>query len=152
VANAFASTAAQNGAVLGDAQNEDMRITTLTVANFRSFVQMEPIEHGQINVFMGPNNAGKSSLLRAAYAMQQGGTFAADVRLGAARASINIRLSGLANTKWEIYAKPLGEAVLDITIEAGGDLTLVLDAVTGGTLGRRSAPRRVLAGSANDST
>jgi AAA15 family ATPase/GTPase len=33
---------------------------------------MEPIDLGQVNVFIGPNNAGKSSLLRAVSAMQEG--------------------------------------------------------------------------------
>ena len=49
-----------------------MRVTSLRVEAFRSFASMEPIELGPVNILIGPNNAGKSSLIRALYLMQTG--------------------------------------------------------------------------------
>jgi hypothetical protein len=74
-------------------QNQPVRVTTLQVTNYRSFVGMEPIDLGQVNVFIGPNNAGKSSLLRAVSAMQEGlANLPQDARIGASAASVEIGL------------------------------------------------------------
>jgi AAA domain len=73
-----------------------MRITTLKLCDFRSFVEMDPIELGRINVFLGPNNAGKSSLLRAICTLQGGvPPVDADIRLGANRSVVEIGLGGV---------------------------------------------------------
>lgn len=42
-----------------------MKITQLSISNFRSFEQTPNLEFGQINVLVGKNNAGKSSVLYA---------------------------------------------------------------------------------------
>jgi len=102
-----------------------VRITSLKVSDFRSFAGMEPIELGPINVFVGPNNAGKSSLLRAIY-MIQGGLppLDAEVRLGASGSRIELGLSDLR------AGSPWGEfdiANLTATIVSGGNLNLELE-------------------------
>src|SRR5438093_4985692 len=61
-----------------------VRAASLELADFRSIVSMKPIELGAVNVLIGPNNAGKSSLLRGLYTIQQGvGDLDPDIRLGA---------------------------------------------------------------------
>jgi hypothetical protein len=60
-----------------------MRVLNVQIQNFRSFVDSGLLELDQLNVFLGPNNAGKSSVLRALYLLQAGSEPAAgDVRLG----------------------------------------------------------------------
>lgn len=70
-----------------------MRVTSLQLQNFRSFESMEPILLDQINVLVGPNNAGKSSLLRALHLLQVGcGNMYSEVRVGATAAQVTIGL------------------------------------------------------------
>jgi hypothetical protein len=71
-----------------------MHLTSLEVENYRSFAGPQRISFGRMNVLIGPNNAGKSSLLRAISTMQGGavGDLHADVRLGAREAVIKIGL------------------------------------------------------------
>ena len=71
-----------------------MRVTSLQLQNFRSFESMEPIALDQLNVLVGPNNAGKSSLLRALHLLQTGcGSMPPEVRVGANAAQVTIGLS-----------------------------------------------------------
>lgn len=70
-----------------------MRVTFLQLQNFRSFESMEPIEFDQINVLIGPNNAGKSSILKALQLIQEShGNPYSDVRVGASEAKVEIGL------------------------------------------------------------
>jgi hypothetical protein len=60
-----------------------MRVVNLRIENFRSFVDSGVLELDQLNVFLGPNNAGKSTVVRALYLLQAESMPAAhDVRLG----------------------------------------------------------------------
>lgn len=52
-----------------------MKITQLSISNFRSFEQTPNLEFGQINVLVGKNNAGKSSVLYAIGMLQGGLTY-----------------------------------------------------------------------------
>jgi hypothetical protein len=110
-------------------------VTSLRLSMFRSFVDMDPIELGQINVFIGPNNAGKSSLLRAVYAMQEGaGNMSADVRMDADASTIEIGLTGVHGIRRWGNGGELGDAVLQIELTSGGALVLrLIDAGAGVT-------------------
>jgi hypothetical protein len=73
-----------------------MRIISLGLENFRSFVKMGPIEFDQINVLIGPNNSGKSSILRALHLIQDGwGSVVSDVRVGEGKAKVTIGLEDM---------------------------------------------------------
>lgn len=66
-----------------------MRVTSLQLTAFRSFVDMEPIALSAINVFIGANNSGKTSILRALYLLQQSGdAIYPDVRVGSETATV----------------------------------------------------------------
>lgn len=103
-----------------------MRITSLQLKNFRSFESMERIELDQINVLVGPNNAGKSSILKALHLIQEGsGNFYPDVRVNANQATINI---GLKNMQGQFQFTGLGllEINVNSTNRNTGDINLLM--------------------------
>jgi AAA domain, putative AbiEii toxin, Type IV TA system len=70
-----------------------MRVTSLRIQNFRSFIDSGPINLSDINVLIGSNNAGKSTILRGLHQLQHGlSDPLADVRVGATQAQIEIGL------------------------------------------------------------
>lgn len=85
-----------------------MRVTSLRIAGFRSFVDSGEISLKQINVLIGANNAGKSSLLRALHLLQSGhGSVLQDVRAGGASASVEISLADVVNIpQWGVNFDP----------------------------------------------
>ncbi|MBD2055426.1 AAA family ATPase [Oculatella sp. FACHB-28] len=67
--------------------------------NFRSFVDSGRIELGQMNVLIGANNSGKSSILRGLHQLQQGlEDILADVRVGSSEAQIDIDIVDIHGT------------------------------------------------------
>lgn len=71
-----------------------MRVKWISISGFRSFLRTEsPIKLDSINVLIGANNSGKSSIIRALHLMQSGaGNAAPDVRVGGSNAKIEISL------------------------------------------------------------
>ncbi|WP_413708055.1 ATP-dependent nuclease [Ralstonia sp. Ralssp110] len=68
-----------------------MRIQHLRLRNFRSIVDSGHLALGPMNVLVGANNAGKSSVLRGLYLLQEGsGQTFADIRLGTNESIIDI--------------------------------------------------------------
>ncbi len=89
-----------------------MRITTLQLENFRSFERMGPIDLGQINVLIGPNNSGKSSILKAMHLLQEGGgEIYPNVRVGSTNSQVVI---GLEDMHGEFSFR--GSGTLEITM------------------------------------
>lgn len=90
-----------------------MRVSSIQLRGFRSFARMEPIQLEAINVLIGANNAGKSSILRGLYLMQQGASSSyQDVRVGGQTAWVKIGLEDTIDTpNW----KDLGDGQLTIT-------------------------------------
>jgi hypothetical protein len=66
-----------------------MQITALQLTNFKAFESLGPLPLGDITLLMGANNAGKSTILQAIYAMQLGiAVEGSSVRVGADFAEI----------------------------------------------------------------
>jgi hypothetical protein len=88
---------------------------------------MVAIELDQINVLIGPNNAGKSSILRALYLLQVGfGDVHHDVRINAPHAQIIIHLENIFGiAPWGDSANS-GNGVLNIKKMRGADPQLIL--------------------------
>jgi hypothetical protein len=112
-----------------------MKVTSLQISNFRSFVGMEKILLGQINVFIGANNVGKSSLLRALHLLQQGhGAALPDIRLGSDRANIEIGLEDISGVKpWGAMKDSVSGIVkieLNSSDRISGSVSLVLHAAS----------------------
>ncbi|MGZ8214448.1 MAG: ATP-dependent nuclease [Methylosarcina sp.] len=106
-----------------------MIVTSLKIQNFRSFENMDPIALDQINVIVGPNNAGKSSILRALHLLQ-GGNYSenirenirADTRIGASIAQIIIDLKNINANDWrstgnhkELTADTYGQVKIELS-------------------------------------
>ncbi len=74
-----------------------MWIASLTMADWMSYESSGPIELGPINIFVGPNNSGKSAILRAIGLLQGGmeAPGAMDVRLGSEVATVKIDLADM---------------------------------------------------------
>jgi AAA domain, putative AbiEii toxin, Type IV TA system len=70
-----------------------MKVKSIRLQNFRSFVDSGEIALEQINVLIGENNSGKSSVLRGLHLLQQGiGDSFSDVRVGSENAQIEMQL------------------------------------------------------------
>ena len=72
-----------------------MTIQRVKIANFRSIDTLGPLDLGPINLLVGRNNSGKSSIIRAMLAGQVGATLDAslDVRIGADTAVVELTFS-----------------------------------------------------------
>ncbi|MET3177848.1 UNVERIFIED_ORG: ABC-type transport system involved in cytochrome c biogenesis ATPase subunit [Variovorax guangxiensis] len=113
-----------------------MRVTSLELHNFRSFQRSGVIDIGQINVLIGANNSGKSSILKALHLMQASAPSAfADVRIGAnsnGSSAIAIGLVGANSSVWG--GSNDGASRLDISITASnrnaGGMSLSLNSST----------------------
>lgn len=81
-----------------------MRVTNIRLKNFRSFVDSGSIPLTQINVLVGPNNAGKSTILRGLHQLQIGlADLCADVRVGTPESRIEVDLvEGLSTKSWSV--------------------------------------------------
>lgn len=72
---------------------QKMRVKSIRLQNFRSFLDSGIIPLDQVNVLIGANNSGKSSVLRGLHLLQQGlGNPFADVRVGSTVAEVDIQL------------------------------------------------------------
>ena len=111
-----------------------MRVTSLRLQGFRSFVDSGLIELGAINVLIGANNAGKSSVLRGLYLMQGGSDSGIpDVRAGVGTSRIQI---GIAAPIFPIWNVNLNSMDLTIDISSadrrGGDMVMQYRGPDGG--------------------
>ncbi len=109
-----------------------MRITSLQLEHYRSFESVDRIEFEQINILIGPNNAGKSSILKALHLIQEsGGNIYSDVRVNTNQAAITI---GLNDMQGKLGVK--GSGLLSINVNSTdrntGDIRLVLYGSDGG--------------------
>jgi hypothetical protein len=108
-----------------------MQIDSFQIANFRSLVKTETVPLRSINVFIGPNNAGKSSVLRALSVLQQPSNFQADIRLGANTAEIELRLNEVDSFKpWDSFDCERG--TLRVSVQRNDEMRLVFEKSEGG--------------------
>lgn len=106
-----------------------MRITAIQVTNFRSFEDSGTLPLDSINVLLGPNNAGKSSLIRAVGLIQDGLPLSPDdVRLRAERADVALTLDELPGALEIAVGRDGVEKVgtLRLVLMRGGSFTMEL--------------------------
>lgn len=97
------------------------------ISDFRSIVEVGPLKLDRINLFVGPNNSGKSSILQSVLALQQGfGIGAGHIRLDRPQAFISHALVDvLDNPTWgELVQRR--EADINIMIKRSGEETMTL--------------------------
>ena len=95
-----------------------MRVKSIRLQNYRSFVDSGEVDLGPINVLVGPNNTGKSSILRALYLMQHGGgDFFPDVRVGDDNAHVGIWFEDVRGVKRWGDHQDAGDAFLEVRLK-----------------------------------
>jgi len=86
---------------------------------------MQPIALGAINVFIGANNSGKTSLLRALYLMQQSvDQVYPDVRVGGQIATVQIGLEDASGFQWGSLGSGLATIILNSANRRDGSIQL----------------------------
>lgn len=119
-----------------------MRVTQLGLENFRSFIRLERIALGRVNVLIGPNNAGKSSILKALHLIQEGPSRGPDVRIGSTESSITMELSDIQGiAPWHPW-HDIGSGTLKISVDTSGRIQLSLERQEGISTGRSPFPAR----------
>lgn len=125
-----------------------MRLSKLSVTDFRGFTELELPLHPEVTVLVGVNGAGKTSLLDAIALMltylaggvrsgrPEGGPISAnDVRLGAGTASLTLEgeLGGAA-TSWTVAATLIGHLPTNATSLSGldGPIRAAQESIQGG--------------------
>lgn len=94
-----------------------MRISTLRITNYRCFEDTGTLQASQINLIIGRNNSGKSSLLKAIHSLQVGGEVRPeDLRFGADEGKIYIGGVRIPNPPPSESVAPLNCDRIDITI------------------------------------
>lgn len=88
-----------------------MKINSISIENFRCFETWHA-HFGQISVFVGENNSGKSSILKTILALQGGTTLAPhDIRAGHNSAAISFECSGIRDIPGVILHNGLDEEI-----------------------------------------
>lgn len=81
-----------------------MRITSIRIQGYRAFADSGVITLDQLNVLIGANNAGKSSILKAIHLIQEGNTGTLmDVRVDSNIANIELEFANVQNVpRWGV--------------------------------------------------
>jgi predicted ATP-dependent endonuclease of OLD family len=103
-----------------------MNITSLKLQDFRSFVSFDAIQFSNINVLVGANNSGKSTILKAIHLLQTGGTDVyADIRKGASHSVIELGFDNINNASgWPTGLNGHGVATLQLQVNQSLTFTL----------------------------
>jgi ABC-type transport system involved in cytochrome c biogenesis ATPase subunit len=120
-----------------------MRVNALYLENFRSFESRAEIEFDQITVLIGPNNAGKSSILRALYLLQNGsGDYGYDIRNNASYGELIYHLQGINGIKPWAHIGELRNGILTVRIVKGSVPSLYINKGNGMIDGVQQLPNR----------
>src|SRR2546429_1577958 len=92
-----------------------MWVSELEFNNIRSFAASGAIKLSKnINILLGANNAGKSTIIRTLYLLQQNRFSYEDLRIGQNSAGVVIQLEEVDNPHFQSYTTPSGSLTLDI--------------------------------------
>ena len=100
-----------------------MNITYLKLENFRSFKTTDQIHFDKINILIGANNSGKSTILKAIHLLQAGGTGSYDdIRKGSEYSKIELGVNDLKGSL-NCPADYGGNAIAKLHLQTGASLT-----------------------------
>jgi AAA15 family ATPase/GTPase len=86
-----------------------MRVASLQIINYKSFLGSDEIPFDRLNVLVGPNNGGKSTIIRAIYLLQVRSTVQTiDIRLGADNADFILKLEDIDAKSFQGWGLDLG--------------------------------------------
>lgn len=105
----------------------EMRLTSIRLVNFRGYVDSDALPLGQVNVLVGANNAGKSSLLRAAHGLQVGNQLShQDVRLRQRSGAIIMQIENLRSPYVsEQLTGREGRVSIDLSLGENGNILTI---------------------------
>lgn len=112
-----------------------MRVTSLELQNFRSFESMGPIPLDQVNVLIGHNNSGKTSILKALHIIQaNSGNIYPDVRVGNINAQVTIGLADIQKiVHWgEVTGSGALKIIVNTSDRLNGNISLNFTGSPGG--------------------
>lgn len=115
-----------------------MRLTAIQLTNYRSFEESNQIELGQITLFIGRNNTGKSTVVRAPLLLQQGMAvdWQAQIRKGENRAVLKFSFNEVNWTR-DMPGQQGAPGSTDMVVQAvinGHNLEFATILGSGGTL------------------
>jgi ABC-type transport system involved in cytochrome c biogenesis ATPase subunit len=112
------------------------------IKRFRSIVDVGPIALGDITLFVGPNNGGKSSVLRSVLALQAGlGVDAGHVRLGEADAAIAMSVRDAQEFfRQDANIGPMSVTELTVSLPKNGEVSITLRLSPAGTYSPQPLP------------
>lgn len=109
-----------------------MRVNSLQLTDFRSYKKTDQIDFDQINILIGPNNSGKTSILRALYLLQVGYLNHGDIRFGSNKAKVQIEID-LKNPHPRIATMPSAQmGYLTIEINPNKTVSYQIKSYSGG--------------------
>jgi predicted ATP-dependent endonuclease of OLD family len=95
-----------------------MKLSGLRVVNYKCFADSGIVELGPINVLIGRNNAGKSTLIHATHLVQQGAAYSTnDIRLGADYSEVTYYLTDVSSMVVELAGAVEVGAVVEAAIQ-----------------------------------
>jgi hypothetical protein len=111
-----------------------VRLTAIKrITGFRSLADVGPLELGDITLFIGPNNSGKSSILHAVLALQANvGTDGRHVRLGERVATVSLHAEAAQVAAWGPVIGGQTSLAMNLRLDGGGGVTIQVQAGGGG--------------------
>lgn len=101
-----------------------MRVSALQIHHFRSFDTSGLIDLSSVNVFIGPNNAGKSSVLKALYAIQSP-VDSGDIRRPHGVSVIDMQLTDIQSMNhWDVMGIDSGNLRIELRQAENRELRL----------------------------
>jgi energy-coupling factor transporter ATP-binding protein EcfA2 len=118
-----------------------MYVKRLNIENFRSIENVSgSLELGKLNILIGANNAGKSSILKALSLIQGNSTNHLDIRTAAQFARIQIYLNDIPRHHPILQNRDYYDGVIAITLHKNGSRDFILDFGGGGLSGNAFPP------------
>jgi hypothetical protein len=97
-----------------------VKISRVRVTDFKSLADTGELALGQVNIFVGRNNHGKSAFVRSLLYLQQGTGFApGDIRLGEREATVELTLEGGSPADIQRYFADINNAMFKLKILLG---------------------------------
>jgi predicted ATPase len=112
-----------------------MFISTVELSNVNSFLTAKINLSGNINILIGNNNSGKSSLIKAMYAAQNPAFFGNNVRVNATQAEVLIHFMEIEGREMSLFSNTAGQMKIrsDVFLynkffETSGYMLMLVDA------------------------
>lgn len=101
-----------------------MKVKSLTIRNFKAIESVDDLELGPVTVLLGPNNSGKSSLLKAIFQCQSGSHDPlSDLRQGASEGIVELTFDGThSDPSWGQHGS-LNNAMMRVKFQQGGSVS-----------------------------